>query len=96
MAPLKVRENRLRRMAERQMLKLEKSRRRDQRASDYGNYRLVDDGNTVVIGAATFDFDATLDDIETYLTDDTRPKWRKDKDGKFRWHISPARERHNA
>jgi hypothetical protein len=37
----KVRENRLRRMAERQGYKLEKSRRRDPRATDYGLYRLV-------------------------------------------------------
>jgi hypothetical protein len=37
----KVRENRLRRMAERQGYKLEKSRRRDSRATDYGTYRLV-------------------------------------------------------
>jgi hypothetical protein len=37
----KVRENRLRRMAERQGLRLVKSRRRDPRAIDYGTYMLV-------------------------------------------------------
>lgn len=37
----KVRENRLRRWAEDQGYKLEKSRRRDPRAKDYGTYRLV-------------------------------------------------------
>ncbi len=37
----KVRENRLRRWAEDQGCKLEKSRRRDPRAKDYGTYRLV-------------------------------------------------------
>jgi hypothetical protein len=37
----KVRENRLRRMAERQGLRLVKSRRRDPRAIDYGTYRLM-------------------------------------------------------
>ncbi len=39
--PEKVRENRLRRMAERQGLKLHKSRRRDPRAIDYGTYHLT-------------------------------------------------------
>ena len=37
----KVRENRLRRWAEGQGYKLEKSRRRDPRANDYGTYRLT-------------------------------------------------------
>jgi hypothetical protein len=39
----KVFENRLRRMAQRQGLVLEKSRRRDKRATDYGRYRLMAD-----------------------------------------------------
>ena len=38
----KVRENRLRRMAERQGLELRKSRRRDPRAKDYGRWYIVD------------------------------------------------------
>ena len=38
----KVRENRLRRSAKRQGLRLEKSRRRDPRAYDYGTFLLVD------------------------------------------------------
>lgn len=38
----KVRENRLRRMAERQGLELRKSRRRDPRAMDYGRWYIVD------------------------------------------------------
>ena len=37
----KVRENRLRRWAEAQGYKLEKSRRRDPRAKDYGTWRLT-------------------------------------------------------
>jgi hypothetical protein len=37
---IKVRENRLRRMAERQGLRLVKSRRRDPLAIDYGRYRI--------------------------------------------------------
>jgi hypothetical protein len=39
----KVRENRLRRAADRQSLMLVKSRRRDPRAEDFGLYVLVDD-----------------------------------------------------
>jgi hypothetical protein len=38
----KIRENRLRRAARRQGLKLTKSRRRDPRALDYGRYWLTD------------------------------------------------------
>lgn len=38
----KVRENKARRMAERQGLALVKTRRRDSRAVDYGSYKLVD------------------------------------------------------
>jgi hypothetical protein len=50
----KVRENRLRRMAERQGLRLEKSRRRDPRAVDYGTYRLINPQRDAVVlaGAA--------------------------------------------
>lgn len=42
MASDKVRENRLRRTAERRGLTLVKSRRRDTHATDYGTYRLGD------------------------------------------------------
>jgi hypothetical protein len=58
----KVRENRLRRMADRQGLALRKSPRRDPRALDYGVYRLVAGKNRVV--AESKDLDA----IEDYLT----------------------------
>lgn len=66
----KVRENRLRRAAERQGLQLVKSRRRDPRAMDYGTYMLTDPAtNTVVVGtAATGRSEWTLDDVEDYLT----------------------------
>jgi hypothetical protein len=65
----KVRENRLRRMAERQGLRLEKSRRRDPRAIDFGMYMLIDaQTNTVVAGADTGRHSYTLDDVEHYLT----------------------------
>lgn len=57
----KVRENLLRRMADRQGLSLVKSRRRDPRALDYGRYRLVR-GRTTVLDTKA------LDDVEAYLT----------------------------
>ncbi len=67
----KVRENRLRRMAERQGLKLSKSPRRDPRALDYNRWMVVADGaeGHPLIGAQgghTYYF--TLDEIEAHLT----------------------------
>ena len=64
----KVRENRLRRMAERQGLALRKSRRRDPRAIDYGVFWLVDPGlNWLVVGEPG---GWNLDQVEQYLTGD--------------------------
>lgn len=63
----KVRENRLRRMAQRRLLRLEKSRRRDPRAADFGSYMVIDHRNTVVLGATHNGYSATLDDVEAYL-----------------------------
>jgi hypothetical protein len=65
----KVREARLRRMAERQGLQLRKSRRRDPLALDYGSYQLIDPGSSsLVFGElAEHGFGASLDDIEDYL-----------------------------
>ncbi|MFI6329880.1 hypothetical protein ACIBBG_16455 [Micromonospora chersina] len=60
----KVRENRLRRMAERQGLKLLKSRRRDPRATDYGKYWLA---NVSTDTLETGEHGLTLDEIEAYL-----------------------------
>lgn len=57
----KTRENRLRRVAERQGLALTKTRRRDPRAIDYGHYYLHRDGIQVLDAT-------TLDDIERFLT----------------------------
>ncbi|MBW4092180.1 MAG: hypothetical protein HIU82_13880 [Proteobacteria bacterium] len=88
----KVRENRLRRMAQRQLLRLEKSRTRDPRGAMYGCYRLVDDCNVVVEGAGTCAFDATLDQIERFLMDDTRGRYQKDQDGLMRWRTPSAGE----
>ena len=57
----KVRENLLRRMAERQGYKLEKSRRRDPRATDYGTFALVPEkGKPRVF--------ASIDEVEAFLT----------------------------
>ncbi len=65
----KVRENRLRRMAERQGLRLLKSRRRDPRAADYGTYMLLDVyTNSVVASGLQSGYGLSLDAIEDELT----------------------------
>ncbi len=65
----KVRENLLRRMAERQGLNLRKSRRRDVRAIDYGCYMLVENETKCVIAGADHGrAEFSLDDVEAYLT----------------------------
>jgi len=68
----KVRENRLRRMADRQGLRLMKSRARDPRDLTYGGYQLVDvehGGVSYGWGNANRGYAADLDDIEHYLTE---------------------------
>jgi hypothetical protein len=56
-------------MADRQGLRLEKSRRRDQRAIDFNGYMLIDIRlNGVVCGGDPFPYSASLDDVEAYLT----------------------------
>jgi hypothetical protein len=62
----KVFENRLRRAARRQGLRLEKSRTRDPRALDYGKYWLLDNRNIVVYGHR---HRANLDQIVEYLNE---------------------------
>jgi len=72
MNPDKVRENRIRRMAQRQGLRVVKSRRRDPQALDFGYYYIVDistgEGPFIVAGAESGRADYTLDDVEKYLT----------------------------
>jgi len=73
----KIRENRLRRMADRQGLRLVKSRRRDPRAVDYGGYMLVDIAtNAVIAGTGAIGRPHwSLDEVEEWLTggdDDAR------------------------
>lgn len=67
----KVRENRLRRMAERQGLRLTKTRRRDRLAFDYGTWGLRDaTTDDIVVGdeRRKHGYGYTLDEIERYLT----------------------------
>jgi hypothetical protein len=60
-------------MAQRQRLTLQKSRRRDPRAYDYGKYMLTDaDTHAVVYGSVAGRIGASLEDIEEYLTSDAR------------------------
>jgi hypothetical protein len=68
-AEAKVHEARVRRMAKRQGLYLQKSRRRDPLALDYGGYQLIDPRSvSLVFGDdAGHGFGASLGDIEAYL-----------------------------
>lgn len=69
----KIRENRLRRMAERQGFRVTKSRRRDPRAVDYGLYNIIDpELNAVIAGVGLRDHSMTLGDVEEWLTSDKR------------------------
>ncbi|MGO8686502.1 MAG: hypothetical protein ACLQT7_04840 [Candidatus Dormibacteria bacterium] len=66
----KVRENRLRRTAERQGLKLLKSRRRDPHAIDFGTYMLVDPNRCALVPADhNRGCGLDLDGVETWLTE---------------------------
>ena len=70
----KIRENRLRRMAERQGFVLRKSRRRDPRAVDYRRFYLTDrlSGEIVSGYRPGLGPEYTLDEIEAYLTREDR------------------------
>jgi hypothetical protein len=74
MSDQKVRENRLRRMAERQGLRLVKSRRRDPHALDYQLYALVSEDEYQIAGGwqkgGRFGF--TLDEVEARLSEGPR------------------------
>lgn len=64
----KVRENRLRAMAERQGLSLHKSRRRDPRAMDFDRWMIVDAfTNSIVAGELNTPRALSLDEVEAYL-----------------------------
>jgi hypothetical protein len=66
----KVLENRLRLTAERYGYKLERSRRRDPRAPDYGLYALVDPRTRGTINPASIvsKYGWTLEEVEHFLT----------------------------
>jgi hypothetical protein len=82
----KTRETRLRRMAERQGLKLVKSRRRDRRAVDYGEYYLSD-LNTNALLAGDYHSLPDLDAVERWLT---TTDYSIDIDTPDRLEIGPA------
>jgi hypothetical protein len=70
---IKVRENRLRRMAGRQGLRLLRNPRRDPHATDYGSYKLTD-VNAVLVADFGWEHPALpesgswLNEVEAYLT----------------------------
>jgi hypothetical protein len=66
----KVRENRLRRVAARRGLRLAKSRRRDERALDFGRYWLIDNRTGTVIAGGQWG--VSLDEIEEELSGQQR------------------------
>jgi len=68
--PERVEENRLRRVALRRGMHIEKSRRRDERALDFNGYMLIDnDTNGVILGGSPYAFSADLEAIRKYLED---------------------------
>jgi hypothetical protein len=64
----KIRENRIRRMAERQGLTIRKSRRRDPRAVDYGKYWVFEAATDVLVAGGQPGLN--LDGVEDWLTTD--------------------------
>ena len=69
----RMRENRLRRRAQRQGLMLQKSRRRNPLALDYGGYWLVDvQHNLVVAGGQGSGYALDLDAVEMFLAQEDK------------------------
>jgi hypothetical protein len=69
----KVLENRLRRAAERQGFRMEKSRSRDPRSVDHGTYRITDQRNNSIVKAnwdSPRSFGLGLDDVARFLFED--------------------------
>lgn len=70
--PDKVRENKLRRIADRRGLRLSRSRSRDENAIDFGLYALIDIQTNGMINepiAQRWIHSLTLDEVEAYLSD---------------------------
>lgn len=65
---LKVRENRARRAAIRQGLELQKSKRKDPMALDFGKFMLANEAGDLVFGHQPRPFSATLEQIEARLS----------------------------
>ena len=85
----KVHENRVRRMADRQMLRLERIRRRDPDAPDFAGYVLRNAEDDVVLGGAGLNC-ASLDQVEAFLKDATkRSRYIRGPDGAFHWQVQP-------
>lgn len=78
----KIRENRLRRAASRQGLKLEKSKARDSRANDWSTYQLSSiEGGTLVAYGLQSGYGLNLDEIENILDAAGGPSiWKKNHD----------------
>jgi hypothetical protein len=76
----KIRENRLRRMAERQGFALRRSRRRDPHALDYGIYWIIDLAKDTAVASGSYpDRGMDLDEVEEWLQrpwEDTKPSRR--------------------
>ena len=68
-----VRENRLRRMAERQGLQLVKSRRRDPRALGFGTFTIVDTATNALRAGGAGAEGLTVDEVERHLLDGPGP-----------------------
>ena len=65
--PDKVRENRARRAVARRGFALQKSRRRDPRAWDYGTYQIIDPATNTMIYSAGDGYGLTLEAVERWL-----------------------------
>lgn len=73
----KTYENRVRRMALRQGLHLQKSRTRNAEALDFGLYRIVEPyTNFVVAGGSPLDYSMSLPEVEEFLSGEQRPQKR--------------------
>lgn len=65
-------------MADRQGLRLEKSRRKDPRAIDYESYMLVDaERDAAVLGAEPHAYSATIEDVAVWLEEPLPANQRK-------------------
>lgn len=65
---LKIKENRLRRMADRQGLALIKSKRRDPRSLDWQRFMIVDKfSNRIVAGELNSPQSLSIDEVEQFL-----------------------------